>query len=517
MSIRQTLSPFRARSGWIQTLCLALLILCVAPIQAQDDDVEEDDRTLIVYGEVATGQLNDITPMERYVFEALRCDFIKVRLVPTTGTLDPIITILDGEDNLIFSRDDSGGQLGVVYEPLFMPESGFYTIVVGRFGYGLGSTYGAYELLVERIGKGSASGCGLRYGDEVINTVDDTTPEVFYFFRAQQGDIVNIQMESRSGDLDPYLRVLKSNGSIITENDDTLGAGNDAVIQAFLIPETGTYYIVASRYGDIAGESEGTFKLALQETDYSGLGNSPIAPRTIRPGGFVEAELTNQQFVHYYRFEAQQNDLISVRMDRVPGGPGRVDSYLVIANAVLQELALNDDSIDIDGNRTQNARIDDFLIPADGTYYILATRFEREEGDSTGAYRLELIDHGNAFESVPPDVRQVSYGVTLTGRIDEITPQIRYAFRGVEGDVIRVSMTRGDGDLDPLINIRSENETILFSDDDTGGNQNALIEQYTIPYTGIFYLEATRYTGADNPNTRGSFTLVLAQRRDQGQ
>ena len=63
--------------------------------------------------------------------------------------------------------------------------------------------------------------------------------------------------------------------------------------------------------------------------------------------------------------------------------------------------------------------------------------------------------------------------------------------------------------------LRSEREAVLFSDDDSGSDKNALIEEYTLPYTGIFYLEATRYAGTDNPNTAGSFTLVLAQRMDR--
>ena len=112
-------------------------------------------------------------------------------------------------------------------------------------------------------------------------------------------------------------------------------------------------------------------------------------------------------------------------------------------------------------------------------------------------------------------MRRIDYGATLTGRIDDVTSQIRYAFRGEEGDVIRVSMNRGDGDLDCYLNILSESVSVLFHDDDGGGDQNALIEEYTLPYTGIFYLEATRYAGTDNPNTAGSFTLVLAQRMDR--
>ena len=73
-----------------------VFILAVAPVQTQDaGDEEVDDRIPIVYGEVVTGQLNDLTPRAAYVFDALRCDFVSVKLSPTSGTLDPVMAVLD--------------------------------------------------------------------------------------------------------------------------------------------------------------------------------------------------------------------------------------------------------------------------------------------------------------------------------------------------------------------------------------------------------------------------------------
>ena len=502
------LASWRFDFHFFDPLLVIWLCLAIIPVHAQEETTPEDERTSIHYGEIVTGDLGNLAPRLTYALEALRCDFISIRLTPTSDTIDPVITVLDDNNAILFSRDDSGGNLGVTYDPIAIPESGIYTVVVGRFGYGLGSTYGSFELLIERIGNGSANGCGLRYGDSVYNNIDNATPELVYFFRAHAGDIINIGMQQRSGDLDTYLRLVNSDNRIIADNDDLpFSGGTDAAIQAFLIPADGTYYIVAGRYGLNAGNSSGNFMLTLEETADSGLGNSPIAPIPLRPGVATESALTEAQPIHYYRFEALQNDLITVSMEQ---RSGNLDPYLAIADANLRELAWNDDAVE-----TRNALIEEWLIPADGTYFIIATRYQRESGASTGDYRLTLTHLGNAFDGVPADIRRITYSTTVTGRIDDITPQLRYAFRGVEGDGIRVSMNRGDGNLDPYINILSEDERILFSDDDSGGNKNALVTEYIIPYTGIFYLEATRYNGADNPNTAGSFTLVLAQHLGQ--
>lgn len=487
---------------YIPVFAATLLFICVSSAFAQD---EED--AVIPYGAVVTGQISNGTPRESYQFDALRCDFISVRLRATSGDLDPVLTITDDSDAAIFSRDDANGSRNVTFEPLRIPKSGRYTVTVGRFGYSLGSTTGSYELLIERIGNGSAYGCALRYGDTVINTVTDMEPEVYYSFRAEQGDIVNIQMRRQSGDLDPYLTVLDSGGYVLESNDDVPGSGTDAEVRSLLIPADGTYYILASRYGLAAGRSSGNFVLTLEETENSGLGNSPLAAVPIRYGLVQENTLSEDSYEHYYRFEAQQNDIISVRMNRLSGS---VDSFLVIADVNLQELVSDDDS-----GEGRNAFIDGFLVPADGTYYIIATRFEREEGTTTGRYRVELRSQGNAFDSVPETIRRISYGTSVTGTIDDVTPEVYYAFWGMEGDAITVSMSRGDGDLDPVVSILAEDQrSVYLSDDDGGVGQNALIERFVLPTTGIYYIRGTRYSGEDNPDTSGSYVMVLAQRFD---
>lgn len=468
------------------------------------------DDTLITYGQVVTGQIDNNNPRTVYTFEALRCDFVSLRLTATSGNLDPMLVILDESGAPILTQDDSQGTLNVSVESLMIPASGRYALVVSRFGHALGTTTGGYELFIERIGNGSASGCAMRYGDTVYNFISNMEPEMFYSFRASQGDIVNVRMEWRSGDLDAYLRIVDSSNIVISYNDDAPGAGTDAAILGLYIPRDGIYYIAASRYGLASGTSTGNFILTLEEADASGQGSSPMATLFIRQGGAQEGSITAEQPLRYYRFEGRQNDIISISMDRISGD---LDAFLVLADANLRELTQDDDS---GGN--QNALIDEFLLPADGTYYIIATRYDREQGRTAGRFRLRLTSQGSAFDSVPPDVRRVSYrpGMSLTGTIDDVTPQIDYAFWGVAGDTITVSMNRGDGNLDPVLFIFDADRTqTLATDDDSGGGQNARIDRFVIPETGIYYVRATRYPGADNPNTRGSFTLAIAQIFDQ--
>lgn len=484
------------RRWWVIGLLLALAL----PARAQDASGG------VAYGGRVTGTLNNAMPRTVYTFEGLRGEVIAISLRATSGDLDPVLALLDASGRTLLSQDDSAGSRDVLIDALRLPQSGPYYLVVGRFGYGLGSTAGAYELNLERIGVSSASGSALRYGDSVINAITHLQPQLFYSFRARRGDIVNIHMQRVSGDLDAYLQVVDSSAFLLADNDDAPGSGSlDAHIEGLVIERDGTYIIKATRYGEAAGTSAGRFVLTLEEADNSGLGNSPQTALPIQYGQSQENEITAASAARYFIFDARRDDLISARMNRVSGS---LDPYLTLVNAGLQELAADDD-----GGGGQNARIEGYRIPADGRYYLIARSFTGEGAPATvGRFKLELQTLGNAFDGVPEGVQRISYGTSITGRIDDQTPETLFAFFGSERDPVTVTLSRGDGDLDPVLTLLDDQLNPLVSDDDSGGGQNARIARYVLTRTGVYYLRAGRYSGSEgNPNTRGSFILVLAR------
>lgn len=485
-------------------LFLLLFFGLAAPALAQSEPG-------LAYGSTLSGRLDNATPRAVYFFDGLRGEVISLRLSVTDGDLDPVLTLLDNRGRLIATRDDADGTRVPSLEAVTLPATDRYYIVVGRFGYGLGTTTGGYELRLERLSVSSESGSQLRYGDSVLNRITDMQPQLYYTFRADQGDILTVRMRRVSGDLDPYLQVVQvraGNAFVIADNDDMLDATTpfDSAIEGLVIEESDTYVIIASRYGQASGTSSGNFLLTLEEAINSGLGNSARAPYPLRPGDSVEGTLTNSQYERFYRFSARANDIVSIRMERVGGG---LDAFLVLTNDILQEILSDDDS-----GGGQNAFIAQYLVPQDGDYYIIATRFDREAGTTTGNYRLQLQSLGNAFDGVPDGLPRLAYGSTITGFINDQTPEVRYAFWGQAGDIVTVSMNRADGNLDPLVSIVDNEGQVVASDDDGGGGQNARIAAYTLRTTGPYYILAQRYSGGPpgDPNTSGSYVLVLARR-----
>ncbi len=491
---------------------LLLLLIFALPAQAQES---LPIATGISYGLSVRGALDDGTPRTVYAFSGLRGEVVTITAQVTGGDLDPMLAVLSNSGDLLARVDDgppfeaagaTSGPRDVQIQALRLPESDRYYVVIGRFGFGLGATSGDYTIEVDRIGVSSANGSALRYGDSVVNRISAGAPQLYYSFLATRGDLVNISMQRISGDLDSLLQVTDSSGVVLASDDEVANSGSlDAEISHLSIPQDGLYVIVASRFGQAAGTSEGGFYLTLQEAKDSGVGNSAQAPLPLAPNIPLEGDVTTDHSAQYYRFEAKAGDIISLTMEKLTGN---LDAYLSLLDAGGSQIALNDDAQD----GSQNAGIDNFYIPTDGLYTVVATRNGGDQGGGAGRFRLTLTTQGNAVRTTSPEARFVPYGSTLTGNLDDTTPQTLYAFFGHEGDVITVSMNRADGDLDPYLAILDGGQNVLtYNDDTSDGTQNAVVYQYALPGTGVFYIQATRFSGEGKPLTRGSYTLVLAQ------
>lgn len=496
-----------SRRAWGWAVALVLLTTMALPLHAQEATPEAPDQPNLSYGLGATGEIDDNDPRVLYSFDGLRGEFISLTLRATSGDLDPVLLVMDGAGDVLARRDDSSGTRDIHIESIRIPQTDRYYVVVGRFGYTLGTTRGEFELELERIGASFSDGSGLRYGDTVLNQITDMNPRVYYTFRGQRGDIITLRMERTSGDLDAALQLVDSQGTVVAENDEIEGSGSlDAAIVGHIIEKDDTYIIIATRYGQVAGRSSGSFILTLDSGTTGGLGRTAESPIPLIPDQPYDGEITATRFEQFYRFEGKQFDIVTIEMSR---DGGALDSLLVLTDDQQNPIA-NDD----DGGGGQNAAIRQFALPYDGTYYVIATRFQREQGTTTGKYLLSLRAEGNAFDGVPGDIGRMVYGSTANGTLDDLVPRILVAFYGAEGDVITISMTRTGGDLDSVVTLLDANQQVLISDDDSGGGQNALIERYTLPASGIYFIQASRFEGADRPVTHGSFILVLARRFD---
>jgi len=485
--------------------CLCCLLLChILPLSAQ----EGTEGTDVLPGTRLTVTLDDDNPRFVSFFEGSRGEVLRVNVIVQSGNLDPVVSLFDDTGTVIFTRDD-GDELQIIDTTLTIQTTGRHYLVIGRFGYEQGVTEGTFELTLERVGVISEQGTNLLYDVPIINAISSTQPQVYYTFQAQAGGIVNIDMRRSSGTLDPYLQVVDRNRFVIAENDDAPGGTRNARIQNLVLREAGTYIIVATRYGQAAGDSAGNFVLNVSESEGSGLGNSDLVPLAISYGQTVEETIDDEHYQRFYIFDAQADDLITVTMQRTKG---QIDAYLILADSNLEPIAENDDS----GGGT-NARLDQIRIPASGRYYLVAQRVDGIIGLGSGEFRLVLTLEGSAFGDINPAIPRLEYGESYEDSISVTDTDSLFVFWGQEGDLINIAMNRTSDDLDAVLDLLDTQQNLIRSDDDSGGRQNARLTRIRLPATAVYYIRAGRYSGVDpesNPNTTGTFSLTLTQQAE---
>ncbi len=107
------------------------------------------------------------------------------------------------------------------------------------------------------------------------------------------------------------------------------------------------------------------------------------AAQPVSIGSSVAGTITNKAPYEAYSFEGQTNDLVTVDMSATSGN---LDTFLFLIDSSGNVVRSNDDRVD----GVTDAEIVDALLPAPGTYYVVATRYAKRIGGTQGNYTLTL-------------------------------------------------------------------------------------------------------------------------------
>lgn len=105
----------------------------------------------------------------------------------------------------------------------------------------------------------------------------------------------------------------------------------------------------------------------------------------------------------------------------------------------------------------------------------------------------------------------ISCGQTVTGNIENYgtvgSVSVWYGFTATAGTQVTIAMNRTSGNLDPLLRLATigPGGQVIASDDNSGGNNNALISNFSLPVSGDYIIEAT----APDGTTSGNYNLSL--------
>ena len=209
-------------------------------------------------------------------------------------------------------------------------------------------------------------------------------------------------------------------------------------------------------------------------------------PGTLHSGDVVRGEITLGEAWGEQSFYAAQGEVISIALERTNDA---LIPLLYLVGAEGQTLA---GELNTDGAGSQ--RISEFAAPYSGMYTI----YIGHECCASGGYELSLM--------ISPALMVIAIGQTLEGRLGADTVYDEYRLAAESGDILRISMESLDGGIDPLLRVLDGGGRVMATDDDSGGNYNALIERLAIAQAGEYLVQAHRYgSGA------GLYRLAVAR------
>lgn len=429
----------------------------------------------IVRGESVRGALTRESTFVLYWFEGRNGQSITI--TPDSGTaLQPLLVLYDSNFREIF-RTASGNTLSAN-----LPADGVYFLAVALPD--ATSLGGNYSLTMTGVGTANQprdvqpGQNAITYGESVQGAINATAPSYSFQFQGSAGDNVIITMSRAGGDLDSYLYLLDTAGITIAEDDNSGGINGDARI-AVALPADGTYNLLATRRGQDAGTTSGTFLLQLQ-SDAEPVSVVPTSSAADVPpnlagfpeifyGELVRGEVTAQSVLNVYIFRADADDEITINLE---SPDGVLDPYLFLLDANQVPIAENDDIID---GQNRNSEIN-FTIPESGYYAIVATRFDQEAGETLGSYELRLDLAGT--ETAAPEGNSGSYvqrlgaqrlnaGDTPNGSFQTLEFAEVYTFPASAGAVIDFSVTTDDNSATTVILTDDRLQPIASTDSGT--------------------------------------------------
>ncbi|MEQ8677644.1 MAG: PPC domain-containing protein [Aggregatilineales bacterium] len=489
---------------------------------------------IIAYGSTVTGVIREGVRGIEYRFDAQAGDNVNIFMNAISGLIDPVLYLNDESGQLLAENDNDPLETtqNAFIRNFTIPENGSYVIVATYLDSVNQSTTGRFALTLEVVGSVTdSSSQELVYGQQVNGEIDRQMTFVEYTFTASTGDVVNIQLNAISGNLDPLLRLLNPSGQEITRNDDR---GDDdtynSFINNFIIPAPGTYTIVATRYNENVGTTIGEFELILAE----GVDNVEVvqtAP-TLTPqnnqnppeifvplsvdgvielGEEISGSIPLDLGRRIYRFTGQSGQIVNIYME---AATSELDPLLIVLDPEGRELARNDDT-NLSANN-YNSTIDNIQLPIDGDYTIIASRYRQNFGEGSGNFFLSLSE-GSGRSRIALLPEPIEMGDTRRGSISDVVPQIIYVFPGRAGDVITASMRGQDDNLDPLLILTNNvGDELIRSDDDLTQDSiaDSVIRQYVLPRDGFYSLIATN-AGSDSYGDY-ELQLTLNERGERG-
>jgi hypothetical protein len=284
----------------------------------------------LAYNTVVQAALWNENLRDDWSFDAQAGDTVNILVTPTSGDLDPYLRLF-GPDSQLLSYNGSN----ITEYSLMM--TGKYTVVVSLER----GAYGDYDLVVEHIQSlvTPTDGGVLPLGERVISAISSENLIDTWTFDGQQGDRAVMGMSLISGSLNPFLVLLKPDGTVLALNDDFNYNNTMAGIDVNL-PITGTYQLLAQA-SPINLYGLGNYAVMVSIVQTADGRVLPSGGGQILLGETVTGGITNENPQDVYRITITDPVVIDIALTRTDGN---LNGYLEVQNDKGEVVISDDDS-----------------------------------------------------------------------------------------------------------------------------------------------------------------------------
>ncbi len=401
---------------------------------------------LLRYAEPVEGTLGASETVQ-YTFEGAAGDKPIIIMNAKRGEVDPVVSLYDPAGRLIGEDNNSNGKTNARLENIVLAEDGIYTVEAGNVGEGSGE----YSLIINEAEQvilfhGEESGAEafqltqpwptthityqLHTTLEMFNLEDvrtvinqsfqawaNQTPLTFTEVSDGSANI-NIAFDQIDGSSNILGQACPPSspcaGEVIFDADE-----NWVLFEPQYQDDISLLGVATHEFGHAIGLLHSNDTSALMYAQYSpynlqpgaddvagvqrlyGAGSGGVFSPTPGPGSGtnpdgssqVNGQISDDEYVHFWDFDVQAGETITIRMDELSGG---LDPFIVLLDANDNLLAFDDDS-----GGDLNAEIRNIRLPQTGTYTVAATRFQQVQGFSEGEYALS-ITYGEVTQPAAP-------------------------------------------------------------------------------------------------------------------
>ena len=393
-------------------------------------DFASDIPSPIARNTPVTGEISNEQPYLSYSFEGTANEVISVDMQALSDSLDTLVQIIDPNGAVVDVNDDdaAGGTTNSLVADARLLSSGAYRIIATRYAMELGGTVGQFQLSLSG-GTGNAASAAsqlnLPQGEVEVGLFWSASADLQLLVRDPLGESVF--------DDNPAV----TSGGILQEvgNQNCVAASGAPVSYVYWPPgflRAGTYEVEVW-YQDPCSDTPAPVSFTLQvevngqviasERHFPQPGQRFVTNFTVQPSGFavageagfidagsdtlayreealaapviesgspVRGTISPSNTFDVYQFDGVAGDTVSLSLS---GVTLVLDTNLYLIGPSGRELASNDDGDPVElglTGRATDSRISAYVLPENGPYTVIATRYGNQFGGTIGIYELEL-------------------------------------------------------------------------------------------------------------------------------